>query len=104
MSIRPVTIYGEPVLHTRAKEVTEFNDELRELIADMFETMDAANAVGLAAPQVGVGLRIFTYEYEHEDNAPTRGVVVNPRLTLSKVSRPTRTRMTTSRAASRPPR
>ena len=46
MSIRPVTIYGEPVLHVRAKEVTEFNDELRELINDMYDTMDAANGVG----------------------------------------------------------
>ena len=86
MSIRPVTIYGEPVLHTRAQEVTEFNDELRELITDMYDTMDAANGVGLAAPQIGVGLRIFTYAYENDDGAPSRGVVVNPRLTLSKVS------------------
>ncbi|WP_271394294.1 peptide deformylase [Neomicrococcus lactis] len=86
MSIRPVTIYGEPVLHTRAQEVTQFDDELRALIADMFETMDAAHGVGLAAPQIGVGLRIFTYEYENEDGVAPRGVVVNPVLTLSKVS------------------
>ena len=89
MSIRPVTIYGEPVLHTRAAEVTEFNDELRALVQDMYDTMDAANGVGLAAPQIAVGLRIFTYEFAHEDEAPTRGVVINPRLTLSKVSQAT---------------
>lgn len=89
MSIRPVTIYGEPVLHTRAKEVTEFNDELRALIKDMYDTMDAANGVGLAAPQIGVGLRVFTYQFENDDGVEPRGVLVNPRLTLSKVSQST---------------
>ncbi|MCW4464960.1 peptide deformylase [Glutamicibacter sp. MNS18] len=86
MPIRQITVYGEPVLHKRAAEVTEFNDELRALVADMHATMDAAHGVGLAAPQIGVGLRIFTYIYADQDTAPERGVVINPRLTLSKVS------------------
>ncbi|WP_287902724.1 peptide deformylase [Arthrobacter sp.] len=86
MAVRPVTIWGEPVLHRRADEVTVFDDELRALIADMFETNDAANGVGLAAPQIGVGLRIFVYKYANEDGVPPQGVLVNPRLTLSKVS------------------
>lgn len=86
MSIRPIVIYGEPVLHRRAAEVEVIDDEIRTLVADMFETMDAAHGVGLAAPQVGVGLRIFTFDHpDHEDDAPHRGVVINPRLTLSKV-------------------
>ncbi len=83
MPIRQITVYGEPVLHTRAVEVTQFDDELRQLVADMHTTMDAAHGVGLAAPQVGLGLRMFTYVYADQDDAPERGVVINPRLTLS---------------------
>lgn len=87
MTVRPIVTYGEPVLHQRAAEVTTIDDEVRTLVADMMETMDVANGVGLAAPQVGVGLRIFTFRYEdHEDEAPTSGVLINPRLTLSKIS------------------
>ncbi|MFB0833063.1 peptide deformylase [Arthrobacter halodurans] len=86
MTVRPIVIYGEESLHRRAAEVTSFDDELRGLVDDMFETMDEANGVGLAAPQIGVSLRIFTYNFVNDDGAPSRGVVVNPRLTLSKVS------------------
>ncbi|WP_427018296.1 peptide deformylase [Pseudarthrobacter sp. P1] len=86
MTIHPVTILGEPVLHRRAEEVTAFDAELKSLVADMFETMDAAHGVGLAAPQIGVGLRIFTYQMENDDGVPDRGVLVNPSLTLGKVS------------------
>ncbi|MFJ2617716.1 peptide deformylase [Glutamicibacter sp. NPDC087344] len=86
MPIRQITVYGEPVLHSRAVEVKEFDDELRQLVADMHTTMDAAHGVGLAAPQIGIGLRLFTYVYADQDDAPERGVVINPRLTLSKVS------------------
>ena len=84
MTIRPVVITGEPVLHRRAEPVTAFDDELKELITDMFETMDAARGVGLAAPQIGVGLRIFTWAMENEDGVPARGVVVNPYVRASK--------------------
>lgn len=86
MTVLPITIWGEPVLHRRAAEVETFDDDLRVLIADMFETNDAANGVGLAAPQVGVGKRIFVYKFANDDGAPDTGVVVNPVLTLSKVS------------------
>jgi peptide deformylase len=87
VTIRPIVIYGEPVLHRRAAEVTTIDDEIRTLVSDMHETNDAANGVGLAAPQIGVGLRIFVYNYpDHHDDAPHRGVVINPRLTLSKIS------------------
>ncbi len=75
--IRQITVYGEPVLHQRAAEVTVFDDELRELVADMHTTMDAAHGVGLAAPQIGIGLRIFTYIYADQDTAPERGVLIN---------------------------
>lgn len=86
MTVLPITIWGEPVLHRRAADVEVFDDELRQLIADMFETNDKANGVGLAAPQVGVGKRIFVYKYDNEDGAPPSGVLVNPVLTLSKIS------------------
>ena len=71
---------GDPVLHAPAHPVAEITDEIRELVADMFETMDAAPGVGLAAPQVGVGLRIYTYTYPDDDGTPWRGVIINPEL------------------------
>ena len=71
---------GDPVLHSPASPVAEITDEVRQLVADMFETMDAAPGVGLAAPQVGVGLRIYTYTYQDDDGAPWRGVIINPEL------------------------
>ena len=80
MTIRPICITGEPVLHRRATEVTVFDDELRTLVADMYETMDKAPGVGLAAPQIGVGLRVFTYDYADDDGNERRGVIINPIL------------------------
>lgn len=82
MSILPIRITGDPVLHAPAVPVDEVTSEIRALVADMYETMDAAPGVGLAAPQVGVALRIFTYSYEDDDGQPWRGVVINPRLWL----------------------
>ena len=86
MTIRPICITGNPVLHTKAQEVTVFDDELRELVQDMYETMDEAPGVGLAAPQIGVNLRIFVYDWDAEDGSPQRGVVINPTLEISEVS------------------
>lgn len=81
-SIRPITVYGEPVLHARAAEVEVIDDEIRTLIEDMYLTQDAAYGVGLAAPQVGVGLRIFTWTFPDTGEAPNVGHVINPVLTL----------------------
>ena len=55
MAVLPIRIMGDPVLHAPAAPVEEITDEVRTLVSDMFETMDAAPGVGLAAPQVGVG-------------------------------------------------
>lgn len=85
MTIRPIVITGNPVLHTRAQEVTVFDQELRDLVADMYETMDKAPGVGLAAPQIGVPLRVFVYDYADDDGTERRGVVINPTLTISAV-------------------
>lgn len=84
--IRPIRIYGDPVLHQRAAEVTEFDQSLRELVDDMFDTMDQAPGVGLAAPQVGVSLRVFVYSYPDDDDNPRRGVIINPTLSHSVIS------------------
>lgn len=86
MSVRPIVITGEPVLHRPAVRAEAFDEELRALVADMYDTMDTAHGVGLAAPQIGVPLRVFVYEMPNDDDVPARGVVVNPMLTLSRIS------------------
>ncbi|GEP47686.1 peptide deformylase [Microbacterium saccharophilum] len=83
MAVLPIRIMGDPVLHSIASPVGEVTDEIRVLVADMFETMDAAPGVGLAAPQVGVGLRIYTYSYPDDDGQPWRGVILNPVLWMT---------------------
>lgn len=85
MAVLPICISGEPVLHTSAAPVGEFDDALRQLVADMFDTMDLAPGVGLAAPQVGVGLRLFVWSYDAQDQAPARGVAVNPELWIEPI-------------------
>lgn len=69
------------MLHTPAVAVEAISDEIRELVEDMYETMDLAPGVGLAAPQVGVGLRVFVYSYEYQGEE-LRGVAINPELEL----------------------
>jgi peptide deformylase len=85
MSVRPILITGEPVLHTRAAEVTGIDDELRTLVADMEETMAAAPGVGLAAPQVGVPLRVFVWRWTDDAGVEHRGTAINPTLWVSPV-------------------
>ncbi len=83
MSILPIVISGEPVLHRPAEPVTEFDAALRALVDDMYETCEAAPGVGLAAPQVGIGKRLFVWMYEDQDDAPARGVAINPTLWIA---------------------
>lgn len=80
MAVLPIRIMGDPALHSVAAPVEEVTDDIRTLVADMFETMDAAPGVGLAAPQVGVGLRIYTYAYQDDEGEPWRGAILNPQL------------------------
>ena len=74
--IRPITRWGTPVMHETTKPVTEFGEELHELIRDMFATMRAAEGVGLAATQVGVGVSVFIYECPDADEHVQRGVEI----------------------------
>jgi peptide deformylase len=75
--VRDIRLFGDPVLRTPAEPVTDFDLELRNLVKDLTETMVDAPGVGLAAPQIGVGLRVFVY---HVDDEP--GHLVNPVLKL----------------------
>ncbi|MBH0023987.1 peptide deformylase [Salinibacterium sp. NSLL150] len=80
MAVLPIIITGDPVLHTPANPVTAFDSELTTLVNDMIETMEEAPGVGLAAPQVGVGLRIFVYDWTDDDDVHWHGVAINPEL------------------------
>ncbi len=62
MSVQPVRLFGDPVLRTSAAPVTTFDAELRRLVADLTDTMHDEGGAGLAAPQLGVGLRVFAYD------------------------------------------
>ena len=64
--------------------MTVFDEALRQLVEDMYETMDAAPGVGLAAPQIGVPLRVFVYDWDAEDGTAQRGVVINPSLEIQE--------------------
>ncbi|MGG7508196.1 peptide deformylase [Plantibacter sp. YIM 135249] len=83
MALLEIRVTGDPVLHAVAQPVTVVDDELRQLVSDMYETMDRAPGVGLAAPQVGVSLRLFVYSYEDDEGLPWRGVAINPVLWIS---------------------
>jgi peptide deformylase len=61
VAVQPIRLFGDPVLRTAAEPVTTFDKELRVLVRDLIDTMQDAPGVGLAAPQIGVGLRVFTY-------------------------------------------
>ena len=80
MSIRPVRIYGDPVLRQKALAVGTVDDEVRELIADMRETMKAYSGVGLAANQVGVARRVLVVDVPLDDQRRAKLALVNPSI------------------------
>jgi peptide deformylase len=75
MAIRDIRLFGDPILRTAAEPVTDFDKQLRSLVKDLTQTLDDAQGAGLAAPQIGVGLRVFAYVVGSE-----RGYLVNPVL------------------------
>jgi peptide deformylase len=79
VSVRPIRLFGDPVLRTPAEPVRDFDAELRRLVKDLTETMEEAPGVGLAAPQIGVALRVFTYHIDDQV-----GHLINPALALSQ--------------------
>jgi peptide deformylase len=79
--IYPVVKYGNAVLERPAKPVEKFDEELAKLCQDMFESMYAANGVGLAAPQIGIGMRLAVIDVTVGKNPEAKIVLVNPELT-----------------------
>jgi peptide deformylase len=79
VAVQPIRLFGDPVLRTRATPVVDFDRELRTLVQDLTDTMREAPGAGLAAPQIGVGLRVFTWWVDGE-----LGHLVNPELDLSE--------------------
>src|ERR1700744_2815541 len=75
MAIRDIRLFGDPILRTAADPVTDFDKQLRSLVKDLTQTLDDAQGAGLAAPQIGVGLRVFAYAVGSE-----RGYLVKPVL------------------------
>ncbi|MBF8169501.1 peptide deformylase [Streptomyces olivaceus] len=87
-SVRRVTEVGEEVLHRPCRDVTEFGPDLAALIDDMFRTMYVAEGAGLAANQVGLGLRLFVYDCPDDEGVRHVGHIVNPVLdTLAPAAR-----------------
>jgi len=78
--IHPITYYGTPVLHRECQQVTKFDDELAQLVADMFASMYEANGVGLAANQIGIDASVFVYDCPDATGEHQIGHVVNPTL------------------------
>lgn len=78
MAIQPIRLFGDPVLVTAAEPVVDFDKELRTLVEDLTDTMIDAPGAGLAAPQIGVGLRVFVWHVDDE-----LGHLINPDLKLS---------------------
>jgi peptide deformylase len=76
--LRPILRYGEPPLHQRAAAVTSFDGALQSLVDDMIQTMYAAPGIGLAAPQIGVALRVFVVDVSVGRNPADLIVMINP--------------------------
>ena len=78
--IYPIVKYGNPVLDKPAAKVTAFDEELKKLVEDMFESMYAAHGVGLAAPQIGIARRICVIDVTFKEDPNARIVLINPEI------------------------
>ena len=81
-TVRPITRWGEHVMHRMQEPVTEFDEELRKLASDMVATMYAADGVGLAACQIGVDRSIFVFDCPDDEGVQHQGLVCNPEVFL----------------------
>jgi peptide deformylase len=78
--VRPIVTYPDPVLQRPSEPVSEFNEELRVLVDDMFESMYAAHGIGLAAPQVGVSKRLTVIDLSFQKEPEKKLVLINPEI------------------------
>lgn len=83
--ILPVYAYGQPVLKKRGEDITKDYPELAQVINNLYETMDHCNGVGIAAPQVGIGIRLFVIDSrrmfeEEEEHLGCRKIFINPEI------------------------
>src|SRR6201987_3193999 len=78
--IYPIVKFGDPVLEKPAATITQFDDKLRQLADDMFESMYAAHGVGLAAPQIGISKRIAVIDVTFKEDPEAKIVLVNPEI------------------------
>src|SRR5215470_1061701 len=78
--IYPIVKYGNPVLEKPAEPVTKFDDELKKLVEDMFESMYAAKGVGLAAPQIGISKRLAVIDVTFKEDPDAKLVLANPEI------------------------
>ena len=78
--IYPIVKYGNPVLEKPAEKVTVFDEELKKLVEDMFESMYAAHGVGLAAPQIGISRRIAVVDVTFKEEPHAKLVLINPEI------------------------
>jgi peptide deformylase len=78
--IYPIVKFGNPVLEKPSEPVTVFDDDLKKLVEDMFESMYAAHGVGLAAPQIGIGKRIAVIDVTFKEDPKAKLVLVNPEI------------------------
>ncbi|MER5389217.1 peptide deformylase [Saccharopolyspora sp. NPDC002686] len=75
MAFRPIRRFGDPILRMPAEPITEFDQRLRAIVTDLLDTVDAPGHAGVAAPQIGIGVRAFSYNVDGEI-----GYVLNPEL------------------------
>lgn len=80
MSVREIVLLGDPILREEAEEVEVFDDSVRALVRDMFETMYHAEGIGLAAPQIGVRKRVLVIDLRRDDQPDALVALVNPRV------------------------
>lgn len=82
--IYPIVKYGDPVLEKPAAPIAVFDDELKKLVEDMFESMYAAHGVGLAAPQIGISKRLAVVDVTFKEDPAAKIVLVNPEIVHSE--------------------
>jgi peptide deformylase len=82
--IYPIVKFGNPVLERPAEPVKDFNDELKKLVEDMFESMYAAHGVGLAAPQIGLSKRLAVIDVTFKEDPDAKLVLANPEIIRSE--------------------